>query len=165
MPLSGIICTIKLDPFYQSFLLHQFGYSEFVPVFSFPKGHDLSTRFQFYLSKPPSGYKGEDHGKWSFKIEIPYMEHKNPKVYRYMSPKQQSAFQVRVRRFWQDVSHEIIGKEKRRGFLKEEIIQKLMEDFGFEEEHRDRIKREYSRYLQSERLRRFRSKKRNVKIC
>jgi hypothetical protein len=159
MSSSGVICTVKLDPFYQAFLFQQFGYSEHVPVFAFPKGHDLSLRFQFYLSIPPRSYKGEDHGAWTFKIEVPFMEYKNPNSYRYISAKQQGSFQKRIRSFWQDVSHEIIGKSKRAGFLKEEIIQQLIDEFNFSEEHRDRIRREYSRYLQTERNRRFKKQK------
>ena len=163
MASSGVICTIKLDPFYQAFLFKQFGFSELAPIFEFPKGHDLSLRFQFCLSRAPYKYKGEDHGEWSFKIEIPYMEHKDPKYYRYMSPTMQGIFHKRVRSFWKDVSHEIIGKEKRAGYEKEEIIEKLMEDFGFDERFRDRVRREYSRYLQAERNRRFRRKEKVLK--
>lgn len=163
MSFSGIICTIKLDPFYQAFLCRQFGYIETAPVFAFPKGHDLSLRFQFYLSVPPRNYQTPDYGDWTFKIEIPFMEHKSANYYRFMSQKQQANFQARIRAFWKDVSHEIIGKEKRAGFLKEEIIQKLMEDFGFEENYRDRIRRDYSRYLQSERNRRYNLQSRELK--
>lgn len=165
MSLSGIICTVKLDPFYQAFLFRQFGYAEESPVFAFPKGHDLSLNFQFFLSMPPRHYIPEDYGKWTFKIEIPYMEHKNPKSYRYISPKQQSSLQKRIRDYWQDISHHIIGRAKREGYQKEEIIQYLIDEFKFAEEHRDRIRRDYSRYLQTERNRRHRLNKKCVKKC
>ncbi len=164
MALSGVICTIKLDPFYQAFLFRQFGYDSSDPVFSFPKGNELQKYFKEFLSIPPLAYRGEDHGGWTFKIEIPHMEHKNPKSYRYISEKQQGNFQSRVRGVWQLVAYESFKKDKLLGLSKNEIIQKLMDDFDFEEKYRDRIDREYSRYLLSLRLARYRKKK-CVKVC
>lgn len=161
---SGIICTIKLDPFYQQFLRVQF--QEFEPIFRFPKSHDLSLLFQFYMSKNP-GAKPERFGVSEFKIEVPYMEHKSPLYYNYMSPNFQQRFQTRIREFWRDVSHEIMGKWSRAGFNKEDIIQKLIEEFEFTADDEERVRREWKRYRESERQRRFRNKNkvlRSVKI-
>lgn len=159
---SGIFCTIKLDPFYQRFLRKQF--DDFNPVFNFPKGHDLSLRFQFYLSTK-SASKPDKYGIEEFRIEVPYMEHKSPLYYNYMSPNFQHKFQSRVREFWRDVSHELLGKWNRYGFNREECIQKLMEEFDFTPDDEERVRREWKRYRETERLRRFRNKNKSVKIC
>lgn len=159
---SGIICTIKLDSFYQRFLRSQF--DDFNPVFNFPKGHDLAFRFQFYLSTK-SALKPERYGEDEFRIEVPYMEHKSPLYYNCMSPNFQQKFQSRIREFWRDVSHELLGKWNRAGFNREECIQKLMEEFGFTPDDEERVRREWKRYREAERLRRFRNKNKNVKIC
>lgn len=158
---SGIICTISLDPFYQQFLKIQFN-QEDSPVFFFPKGHDLSTRFQFYLTcRKYSNQKIKD--AWSFKIEVPWMEHKNPLYSRFMSPNFQKKFQSRVREFWRDVSHEIMGKWHREGFSQEEIIQKLIEEFNFTPDDEERIRREYKRYRKAEYNRRHNHKQKVLK--
>ncbi|HET6558081.1 MAG TPA: hypothetical protein VFG54_12250 [Prolixibacteraceae bacterium] len=161
---SGIICTIKLDPFYQQFLRCQF--QEFDPVFRFPKSHDLSLRFQFYLSRCPDG-KQEKYGASEFKIEVPYMEHKSPLYYNFMSHNFQQKFQTRIREFWRDISHELMGIWSREGFSKEDIIQKVIEDFGFGPDDEERIRREYKRYRECERQRRYKRRNKmlkNVKI-
>lgn len=158
---SGIICSIRLDPFYQNFLVHQYCQEE-SPVFQFPKGSDLSSRFQFYLScKKFSDQKIRED--WEFKIEIPWMEHKSPFFYNQMSPNFQKKFQTRIREFWRDVSHELMGKWIRAGFSKEEVVQKIMEEFGFEMEGEERIRREYKRYREAERLRRYRTRRKLLK--
>lgn len=156
---SGIICTIKLDPFYQQFLRCQF--QEFDPVFRFPKSHDLSLRFQFYLSRTPIG-KPEKYVVDEFKIEVPYMEHKSPFYYNYMSPNFQQKLQSRIREFWRDVSHELMGIWSRQGFGKEDMVQKIVEDFGFLPEDEERIRREYKRYRACERQRRFYHKSKSL---
>lgn len=161
MAYSGIICTIALDPFYQQFLIHQFS-QESDPVFAFPKGHDLSLRFQFYLTcrKYPQQKIKDD---WAFKIEIPWMEHKTPFYYNQISPNFQKKFQTRIREFWRDVSHEMMGKWIRAGFTKEEVVQKIVEEFVFGVEDEERIRREYKRYRESERLRRYRARRKQLK--
>lgn len=95
------------------------------------------------------------------------MEHKSPFYYNYMSPCFQQKFQTRIREFWRDVSHELMGKWKRDGFMQEEIVQKIIEDFGLSPNDEERVRREYKRYKETERKRRIRNKQRvlkNVKI-
>lgn len=158
---SGIICTISLDPFYQQFLRVQFN-QEKDPVFFFPKGHDLSTRFQFYLTRRKfQNYKIKP--EWQFKIEVPWMEHKNPLYNHYMSPNFQKKFQSRVREFWRDVSHEIMGRWHRDGFTQEEIVQKMIEEFYFTPDDEERIRREYKRYRKAEYNRRHNTKQKMLK--
>lgn len=157
---SGIICTIKLDPFYQQFLRYQF--QEYEPIFRFPKSHDLSLRFQFYLSRNPVG-RADKYGSSEFKIEVPYMEHKSPLYYNYMSPIFQQKFQTRIREFWRDVSHELMGRWCRDGFSKEDVVQKIIEDFGFTPDDEERVRREYKRYRETERQRRFKNKHKMLK--
>jgi len=157
---SGIICTIKLDPFYQQFLREQF--QEYDPVFRFPKAHDLSLRFQFYLSLTPTD-EAEKYGAAEFKIEVPYMEHKSPFYYNHMSTSFQQKFQTRIREFWRDVSHEIMGKWIREGYSKEEVVQKIIEEYGFSEDDEERVRREYKRYRETERYRRFVRKRKTLK--
>lgn len=91
------------------------------------------------------------------------MEHKSPFYYNYMTSCFQQKFQTRIREFWRDVSHEIMGKWIREGYSKEEVVQKIIEEYSFSEDDEERIRREYKRYRETERYRRFVRKRKMVK--
>jgi hypothetical protein len=155
---SGIICTMKLDPFYQAFLRSQFNVEE--EVFEFPKGHDLLIRLEAFVTRTPVNYRAQDYGENTFRINLPHMEHKNVLYYNYLSDKKQTLFATRIRNYYQAIIHEEISKQISKGFQKDETIICLMEDFNIPSKYEDRIKRDYSRWKLAESQRRFRRKNR-----
>jgi len=159
---SGIYTTINLDPFYQEFLRAQFCQND--PVFTFPKGHDLVIRLERYLTVPPVNYKPVTYNNNTFRIEIPYMEHKNPQVHFFMSDRKQKMFAAKVKDFFREIFHEEIRKHRSRNFSKNEAIICFMEDFMISEQYEDRLVKAYNRYMDMERARRFRRVKRNNKM-
>lgn len=154
---SGRYVTIKLDPYYQVFLRAHF--NQYEQVFSFPKSHDLLIRLEYYLSPVPKDFIPQpDTNAENFRIAIPYMEHKNPDYYNYLSEKAQSLFVSRIRKYYNIIIHEEISEARRKGFRKNEIVLKIMEDFTLTNFSEDRMKRDYTRYLTAERFRRFANK-------
>lgn len=159
---TGVICTMKLDPFYQAFLrarFEQIGDG----VFSFPKGHDLSLMLQFLLKPKPRDFDCSEWGEWAFRIEVPFMEHKNPQTYNYLSEARTIVLTSRIMRYWKFLAHDIITEARRRGMQKKEIIYFLLEEMDIPVFYSDRIEREYSRYLIEERQRKFLCKKKMLK--
>jgi len=162
---SGRFITIKLEPYYQEFLRSQFNQNE--NVFSFPRGHDLLMRLEFFLAIPPPDYIPEPtplNDPKIFRIAVPFMEHKHVDTYTYLSQSSHDAFVSRIKNYYKIVIHDIISKSIRKGFKKTEIIEKLMEDFQLSDFGNDRIKKSYKRYLDTERTRRFRMKKNHRKL-
>ena len=151
---SGIYTTIQLDTFFQEFLRAQF--NQFDPVFTFSKGHDLLLRMERYLTSPPEDFKPVSYGDETFRIELPYMEHKNPNVHFYMSDRKQKLFSARVRDYFREIFHEEIRKYRSKNFNKNEAIICFMEDFKISEQYEDRLIKAYNRYMDIERARRFR---------
>jgi len=159
---SEIYCTLKLDPFYQAFLRARFQVPEGEP-FRFSKGHDLSLFFQAMLRPVPRDFVQPDFGKDAFVIEIPLMEHKSAQVYRYVSPERNVMFSSRVMRYWRMIAHDVITQARRMGMEKKEVIFFLLEELDIPIQYSDRVEREYSRFLQEERQRRFLSKNKMLK--
>jgi hypothetical protein len=159
---SQIYCTLKLDPFYQAFLRARFQQPAGEP-FRFSKGHDLSLFFQAMLRPVPPGHKDPDYGQSAFVVEVPWMEHKSAETYRYVSQERNVMFCSRVMRYWKMVSHDIISQARRLGMEKKEVIFFLLEELEIPLQYSDRVEREYSRYKQEERQRRFASKNKMLK--
>ncbi len=162
---SGIYTKIKIHPFYQEFLRGQF--HEYEPVFKFPPRHDLLIRLERFLSTYP--HNPDDVFAWNdkketFLIEIPFMEHKDPFYYNYLSKQKNALFARRIREYFRDIIHEDIGKAIRKGFTRTEIIYSLLDEFNISPVYYDLMEKEYKRYLQAERVRRFRRKNKTNRI-
>jgi hypothetical protein len=155
---SGIVVTIKLDRFYQQFLRGHFGVD--ANPFIFPNRHDLLLRFEAFLSIAPRDWKPVQLGEEAFHIEIPYMEHKDPNCYNYISKEKNNLFAVRVREFQRMIFHEEFRSLKKTGYNRQECIQIMLEDFGIDQTYFDRVVKEYDRWLISQRQLRY---KKNVK--
>jgi hypothetical protein len=150
-----------MDPFYQQFLRAQFQCYD--PIFKFPKAHDLLLRLETFLSKPPASYRPKDYGEKTFRIMIPYMEHKNPEVYNYLSDSMQRHFERRVREYFRDLIHQHISVMRRGGFTRKEIIDTFMEDHNLDSRYYDRIEREHKRYMNAEAVRKYKYAKKSRK--
>lgn len=150
-------CLIKLDPFYQAFLRARFNSCGLNSngIFYFDKGHDLSLLLQFLLKPKPVEHKVQNYGASTFKLGIPFMEHKNSKTYCYLSEDRQMILVKRIMRYWKLVSHDCITEARRRGINKKDIIYMLLDEMDLPEFYSDRIEREYSRFLHEERNRKY----------
>lgn len=156
---SGIFTTVTLDPFYQQFLRGHF--NDYDIVFNFPKGHDLRLRLEAFLTPPPPDFvplKPAQYTDDTFLISIPYMEHKNPQVYFYLSEYKQKLFRRRITAFFKDIWHEYAADCKSDGFLKTEIAYMFLEDYYINYSYYERIIREYRRYLNAEKVKQYRKK-------
>jgi hypothetical protein len=158
---SGIYTTLRLDPFFQEFLRGQF--NQWDPVFTFPKNHDLLLRLERYLTMPPHDFKVISYGDETFRIELPYMELKNPSVHFYLSDIKMKMFSDRVRDYFREIFHEEIRKYRSRNFNKNEAVICFMEDFRISEQHEDRLIKAYNRYMEIERCRRYRYRQKRRK--
>lgn len=154
---SGRFTTITLDPFYQQFLRGWFLCKD--PIFTFPKAHDLLMRLQVFLTKPPDSYIPQPASKDQLMIEIPFMEHKNVDVYNYISPALNQQFIARIREFFNMHFHERIAQLRKKHFLKEECIDIFMEENLIDPQYRDRLTKNYQRYIRNEYMRKYRKKK------
>jgi hypothetical protein len=157
---TGRFITVKLDPFYQEFLRGQFNWYD--PVFTFPKGHDLLKRLEYYLTVPPKDFKLDDFGEETFRIEIPRMEHKDPDCYTFLSEQKNKLFANAVRDYYRVIFHAEIGKAIKDGIPKSDMIFCLMDDYNISRDYEDRIIKDFDRYLKSERLRRYRRRNRKI---
>jgi hypothetical protein len=119
--------------------------------------------FQFLLKPRPRDIEVIYPPDWGFKVYVPYMEHKNPQTYNYISEKRSVVLGSRIMRYWKMVSHDIISDARRRGMEKKEVVYFLLEEMDLPDYYTDRIEREYSRYLLEERQRRFLCKKKMLK--
>jgi len=158
---SGIITTMKLDPFYQQFLRAQFHNADI--VFRFPPRHDLLMRLECFLTKTPLNYKRQDYGENTFRIELPYMEHKDVMYYNYLSENSQALFAQRVKDFYRMIVHELFADYRRKGFFKTEIVYLIIEDFSFTTSDYDRILKDFNRFVACEKSRRFTQRQKDNK--
>jgi hypothetical protein len=159
---SGVYTTIALDPFLQEFLRAQF--NQYDPVFTFSKGHDLLLRLERYLTIPPRDFKPVEYGQETFRIEIPYMELKNPSVHFFISDRKQKIFSSRVRDYFREIFHDEMRKSRSRNESKKEAIICFMEDYRISDEYEDRLVKAYNRYMEIERQRRFRRRRKQRKM-
>ena len=157
---SGIYTKVKLHPFYQEFLRGYFQQHEL--VFKFPKKHDLLTRLEQFVSIQPENRETDwisDKDCNAFLIELPYMEHKDPFYYNYISQNKSRLYAHRVREFFRDVYHEFVGRLERDGFYREEIIYIFLEEFHISPDYTDWLKKELYLYKKSLSARKHRKKR------
>ncbi len=155
---SGITVKIKLDPFYQNFLRVYFKIPEGA-VFSFPKGHDLSTKLQYLLTKQPEKFTPVENSESSFEIELPYCREKDVRSYNYLSPNREKILVNNIILFYKVIFHEEINHlRNEKGFTKKDSIILFMEDYKMSEDYYDRIIRAYNRWVENLSRRRKRKK-------
>lgn len=140
---SGIITTVKLEPFYQQFLKTHFECNEL--VFTFPKGHDLQQRLTALLIKNPHPHAYLDYGKYTFRIELYTVSSKDIRQHNYISETASSIFASKVRDFYSMIFHEFYAGLYKK-FTHKEIVYLWIEKYNFSESAYDRIERDARRY-------------------
>lgn len=159
---SGIFVVCRIDPFYQQFLRAQFKQKQI--IFRFPHNHDLEVALKTYLTNhKPETDKPTPTGNEAFRLAIPPMDHKDPREYNKLSDKKQQLLADKIKRYYRHVIHDEIGRLRQKGFHVNEIIYIILEDFNFNFRYYDRVEKEYKRWLNSQRLKRFRQREKRKK--
>lgn len=159
---SEYTTTIRLDPFLQRFLCAQFD-QEPGKVFTFPAKHDFNALLAFLVQPVPGDYKHPDYGDWTFRVALPYMEHKNVEVYNYLSQKAQRTFSNTIKRYMKHLFHDELGEAIcNHGLTRVEAIDHLADSFMFEAQDYDRLLKEYQRWKKMEQMRKFRRRRRTA---
>ncbi|TAJ13040.1 hypothetical protein DMA11_10260 [Marinilabiliaceae bacterium JC017] len=141
---SGIITTVKLEPFFKQFLRSHFEQENDL-VFTFPKGHDLQKRLNLLLIKKPIKASEHNYGEESFEIELYYMEGKDVRQHNYISETAAKIFARKIKEFYSMIFHEFYNA-RYRFFTHKEIVYQWMEQNCFDESAYDRIERDARRY-------------------
>lgn len=167
---SEITTTIKLDPFYQRFLCFNFPQEDGMPqkfgkAFEFPARNDFSTWIGFSVSRCPEDYRTPQYGEHEFRIRIPYLEHKNPEYFNFISEKRQRIFKRMVHDYMAMLFHDELKKAiDKFGYNRMEAIDHLQEEFGFTPDDYDRLLKEYQRWMKKRQMQRYRVKKRGDRV-
>lgn len=162
---SDYTTIVKLEPFYQRFLRANFRQEEGKP-FSFPVRNDFSTWIGFSVMRRPHPFDFPDYGESRFEIVIPYLEHKNPAFYNYLSEKRQRTFRRMVYDLMKMLFHiELKQAIDKYGYTRIEAIDHLTEEFGFLPEDYDRLVKEYQRWLRRMQDQRYIENKKRCKAA
>lgn len=154
---SGIYIEIKLHPFYQEFLRHH--YNMYEPVFAFPGRDRFNFFLEHYLITPPKDTATPHANKQDlFLVELPSSDVRDPFYYNYLSKRSHDLF---VRRLTNFVNHLVFDKIydlRRKGFDKQESIEKVMLDCSLNPKYEEMVIKMYNRALDTERRRKNRRK-------
>ena len=121
--------------------------------------------------KKPKDYvfKAPNWGNDKFMIELPWLDHKHPDVYNYLSDNSITHFASYVRSFYQLHFHERMSKlikefgSMREGQMKlniEMCIDIWIEENGIDPQYKDTIVKEFQRWRKAEGQRKYRRRKR-----
>ncbi|MDA3912266.1 MAG: hypothetical protein PF448_13010 [Bacteroidales bacterium] len=158
---SGIITSIQLDPFYQRFLRNYFEHTGI--VFEFPKNHELSKVFCLLLTRPPLDPEPRDVKKeWEFKIDIPFMQHKNVMYNHYISARANISLAKKIHEFYMLVAHEELIRFRNQGFQHTECIDLFIDKYNLWFENYDRVLKDWQRYRNRIYQRKFSKKSTNL---
>lgn len=146
---TGIICKIKLDPYFQQFLRGYYRIESL--IFKFPReDYDelhIARIFNDLLDSPPKDFKPESFGKNEFLIEVPFQDHKDPFYCNYLSQTANEKFAKKVFEAFRDDFYDFI-KEKRAIGWKEykDIIELYMDNRQIDTKYFDRLTKDYQRW-------------------
>jgi len=157
--MTGIYVTIKLDPFLQQFLRGYFECEEV--VFSFPRQSRknwLPIAFKAALWFPPENYKPQTFGDYTFRIEIPEMNDKDPASHNYISERANTEFTRSVIMFYSGVIYSFFDEMKSANYGAKSIVALFVDRYGIDIRYEDRIARDYSRYKNMTAAKKYREK-------
>lgn len=156
---SGVLTSFKLDPFFQTFLKSHFQCGSDA-VFTFPKGHDLLRRLEVLLRPVPENYKPSRSHPALFHVELPYMKHKDPLYYNYLSDTAGKAFARKVRDFYELVFHERMSELRNAGYEYKECVYLFQDEYDLPPESTDRLIKDFQRWRNRIRRKNIRKRKR-----
>lgn len=161
--------VIKLDPFLQRFLMAQHSQADYArngKIFVFPLRDDFAILLCSLVSPVPCDYVVPDYGGWTFRVKLPFMDHKNVEVYNYMSKRSCVTFGNHVRRNLNVLFHsELSDVVYKKHFTRTEAIDYLADQFGFLPDDYDRLLKEYQRWIKNEQVKRYRKRKKKKEKC
>lgn len=162
---TGIICKIKLDPFLQEFLRGYYQCNN--TVFKFPREDGaklyvdelgVASYFKYLLKPAPADFKPIDYGNYTFMIEVPKMDMKDPFYCNYISEKGQRLFEAKIHRAYRFQFHDEMEKHRSAGWDYKDCIELFMDDFNIMDKHTDRLTKDFQRWRNLRRRRKFLSK-------
>ncbi len=153
---SGIITTVKLEPFFQQFLRSHFE-QENELVFCFPKDHDLLKNLNLLLTNQPDREPAHEYGAETFEIELYYLRHKDVRQKNWVSETGAKYYAKTVRDYYAMLFHDFYASRYRR-FGHKETVYLWMEENGFDESAYDRIERDARRYRNRENQKNYRER-------
>jgi hypothetical protein len=159
---TGIICKIKLDPFYQEFLKGYFDNYEI--VFSFPREEiedlKLVSKFKKLLMNPPNAYKPFPDDERTFLIEVPEMKDKDPLFNNYISECRNEVFTHSIHNAWRNHYHRVICTYRNQDFDYQDCIKTYMDEFKISDQYFDRLVKEYKKWRNLIKVRKFQKRER-----
>jgi len=162
--MTGITVTIRLDPFLQQFLRGYFECNAI--VFSFPRQSRkqwLTIALKAALWYPPENYKPQTWGEETFIIEIPEMNEKDPLSQNYISERANAEFTRAIKTFYEGVVYQFFDEMKVARYGAKSIVALFVDRYGINDKFEDRIARDFSRYNNTIRNKKFREKdKKNI---
>lgn len=145
---SGITTTLKLDPFFQTFLQSHFEQPT-DQVFCFPKDHDLLKNLNLLLTNRPAGEPDPNYGEEAFEVELYYLRYKDVRQKNWVSDTGARFFAKTVRDYYTMLFHQFYN-DRYRQFGHKNTVYLWMEENQFDESAYDRIERDARRYRQKE---------------
>lgn len=127
---SGIICKMKLEPFYQQFLR---GYYRNVnPVFNFPRADgdelEIAQKLNHLLSPPPIDFKNKEYGENTFLVEVPILRSKDPFYNNYLSEKATEKLTNHIAKSFRFYFHTRMKEYHNLGFGYKESVELFMDE-------------------------------------
>ncbi|MGA2824316.1 MAG: hypothetical protein ABSE72_12420 [Bacteroidales bacterium] len=144
--MSNQIIKIKCDFYLIRFLESIFGPQ---PI-KFPKSHNFNNILSYNLGFIPPDYQDPDFGNETLLVELPYFENKDPRVYNYLSPKQQKIFRDEVYclfklTFRTDITKILLMQFKRQ---KKRALEMFIDKYNIPLDCWDMLDKDYSRHIQ-----------------
>ena len=157
---SGIICKLKIEPFFQEFLRGYYRCNS--PVFKFPRyDYDelgLALKFNNLLSPAPDNFKPVSFGEDEFLIEVPDFHDRDPFYCNYISPLRNDKFVKKLDIQQKNHFHERMAQLRIEGYEYQDCVEIYMDDFGINQKFADRLLKDYSRWRTKLRVQKFRKK-------
>lgn len=156
---SDVYVVIELDPFLQHFL--RGFYSCDTEIFEFPRlsrKNYLPYALIEALWYPPCDFRLPDFGEATFKIALPELPDKDINSMNYVSETANKAFVEVIDRFYTATVYEFFDDKYIVGFGPKDTVDLFMERHNIGPEHIDRLRRDYTRFKNWRKVRKFRKK-------
>lgn len=164
---SGIICKIRLDPFYQEFLRGY--YENYEIVFKFPREDadelEIARKFNRLLMAPPCDYKPIKDDQNTFLVEVPYFKDKDPFWNNYISTIRNESLANAIHRAWRAQFHEKMDEFRNLGFEFKDCIYLYMDEFRISACFYDRLIKDLQRWRSIKRNKKYRQKEHRLTMA
>ena len=145
---SGVICTIKLDKFYQAFLRNYYECNDI--VFHFPREDSdklgIARMFRTLLITPPLDYKPVEYGDNKFLIEVPEQHDRSSFYYNYLSQRRIVIFVKYIESSFKFFFHLKMMEYMNEGHSIKNSIILFMDEHQLDSIYTDRLTKDFQRW-------------------